>query len=228
VSTLLALSLQPPDNPQGYCGSYIDPTQPILNESTCADTPFMVCSGNGLEFCGGPSVLQVWQNTQYAGKIPTGPPIPDVSSLQLPSTGSALYQGCYAEADGFRALNGSSFTNTLSMTVELCGTFCQNGHYSLFGLEYYYVRTARPASFAMSNQTSNVTAQLIPLQRQKLAKGIVLTTVWETVPSFVARPALSASGASITQTTSLQARLLQPDQQPLQQALEPHCHPPRS
>jgi hypothetical protein len=124
----------------GYCGSYIDPTQPILNVSTCADIPFEVCSGNGLEFCGGPSVLQVWNNTQYTGKISTGPPTPGVSTLQLPSTGSALYEGCYAEAVGARALNGTSFTNSLSMTIELCAAFCQQGLYSLFGLEYYDVK----------------------------------------------------------------------------------------
>ena len=99
----------------------------------------MVCSGNGLEYCGGPSILQVWNNTQYTGKISTGPPTPGISTLQLPSTGSALYQGCYAEGVGTRALNGTSFTNSLSMTLELCAAFCQKDHYLLFGLEYYDV-----------------------------------------------------------------------------------------
>jgi hypothetical protein len=105
----------------------------------------MVCSGNGLEYCGGPSILQVWNNTQYTGKTSTGPPTPGVSTLQLPSTGSALYQGCYAEGVGTRALNGTSLTNSLSMTLELCAAFCQKGHYSLFGLEYYDVSQSRVA-----------------------------------------------------------------------------------
>ena len=184
----------------------------------------MVCSGNGLEYCGGPSILQVWNNTQYTGKISTGPPTPGVSTLQLPSTGSALYQGCYAEGVGSRALNGTSFANSLSMTLELCAAFCQKGQYSLFGLEYYDVRTTRPTPDMTSDQIRNVTAQLIPSPQPRSAKGIVLTTVWETAQSSVAQVRSSVSGASTTPITSLRARPLQLDQLQRQPALEPPFH----
>jgi hypothetical protein len=164
--------------------------------------------------------LQVWNNTQYTGKISTGPPTPGVSTLQLPSSGSALYQGCYAEASGFRALNGTSETNSLSMTVELCAAFCQKGHYSLFGLEYYDVGTNRLMSAVNSDQTRNATAQRIQLRPRKLERETALTTVWETVQSSVALQPRSAFGVSTTRIMSLRPRLLQQ----LQQVLEPPCH----
>jgi hypothetical protein len=165
--------------------------------------------------------LQVWNNTQYTGKVSNGPPTPGVSTLQLPSSGSALYQGCYAEASGFRALNGTSETNSLSMTLELCAAFCQKGHYSLFGLEYYDVGTNQLTSNVNSDQTRNATAQRIRLRPRKLERETALTTVWETVRSSVALQPRSAFGVSTTRIMSLQ--LLQPYLSQLQQALELPC-----
>ena len=167
--------------------------------------------------------MQVWNNTQYTGKVSTGPPTPGVSTLQLPSSGSALYQGCYAEASGFRALNGTSETNSLSMTVELCAAFCQNGHYSLFGLEYYDVGTNQLTSNVNSDQTRNATAQRIQLRPRKLERKTALTTVWETVQSSAALQPRSAFGVSTTRITSLRPRLLLPDLLQLQQVLELPC-----
>jgi hypothetical protein len=83
-------------------------------------------------------------------------------------------------------------------------------------------------AYVMSDQARNVTAQLIPSPQKKLARGIVLTTVWETAQSSVAQVRRSASGVSTTQTMSLRARLQQLDLLQLPQALEPHYHRQRS
>jgi hypothetical protein len=62
------------------------------------------------------------------------------------------------------------------MTVELCAAFCQKGHYSLFGLEYYDVGTNWPMSDVNADQPRNATAQRIQLRLQKLERRTALTT----------------------------------------------------
>ena len=129
---------------QCYCGAFTDPNQPILTTATCGDQAFMVCSGNGLEFCGAPNLLQVWNNTQYTGQIITGPPVPGVTILQLPSTGSADYLGCYTDTGNPRTLNASvsniiPIMSSNPMTLEYCASLCQkNGKFQYFGTEYNY------------------------------------------------------------------------------------------
>lgn len=129
--------------------------QPIQDPVTCALNSYFVCSGNNLEYCGAPSLLMVWQDTNYQGPTIMPPPTPGNTTLTLPSGTRATYAACHTEASNARALSGYSFTNTTSMTVELCGAACLSRNYLYFGLEYasqcYCGNTITTATIAESS-----------------------------------------------------------------------------
>jgi WSC domain len=110
--------------------------QPILSPTTCSQYSYYACSGNTLEFCGAPSLLQVWSDTNYTGPTVKPAPTRGNTTATLPSGTRATYAACYTEAAGVRALPGYTFTNTTGMTVELCGAACSSRSYLYFGLEY--------------------------------------------------------------------------------------------
>lgn len=97
----------------------------------------------------------VWQDTNYQGPAITPPPTPGNTTITLPSGTHATYAACHTEASNARALSGYSFTNTTSMTVELCGAACLSRNYLYFGLEYasqcYCGNTITTATIAESS-----------------------------------------------------------------------------
>lgn len=78
----------------------------------------------------------VWQDTNYLGPNILPPPTPGNTTLTIPSGTRATYLSCHTEASNARVLSGYSFTNTTSMTTELCGSACLSRNYLYFGLEY--------------------------------------------------------------------------------------------
>ena len=125
-------------NRQCYCGTQLLPNNPLLSPLTCSEYSYYICSGNGLEQCGAPSLMQVWNDTSYAGPPIIGSPIIGVTTIPAPS-GVATYYGCYSDAGTNHALlQNTQIVNTTSMSLELCGAHCQSLGYYLFGTEYSY------------------------------------------------------------------------------------------
>ena len=61
---------------------------------------------------GGPSRISLWNNTLY-------------KAVQNPATvGTYVYQGCYAEGSGGRALANASWSSS-SVTIESCVNYCK-------------------------------------------------------------------------------------------------------
>jgi len=81
----------------------------------------MTCSGNSLEYCGGPSRLELYNTTSF-----TGP-------SQPAKVGSWNLYGCQTEGTNVRALSGTSYASD-GMTLESCSTFCAGYKYA--GVEY--------------------------------------------------------------------------------------------
>jgi len=122
---------------QCYCGNILQ--QPIQDINYCSTQSYLICSGNSLQFCGAPSLQMVWQDTKYSGPPLKGIPVPGVTTLSLPSGGTATYGGCYRDPSGAKALGGTtlvSYTDGTGMTLESCAAFCVGKGYSLFGAEY--------------------------------------------------------------------------------------------
>lgn len=84
----------------------------------------MKCAGAPGDICGGSSRLSVYNYTAY------------VPPQLVPTVGTFKLQGCYSEPPNARALPAYSFTNTTSMTAELCVAGCQAKGYTFAGVEY--------------------------------------------------------------------------------------------
>ncbi len=120
---------------QCYCGGTLQ--QPIQSPLNCSQQNYMTCSGNNFEYCGGKNIMQIWNDTSYAGPAPKGIPVPGQTNMTVPNNGgAATYAGCYVEGVGGRALTGSSFSNTTGMSLEMCSSFCTQSKAAYFGTEY--------------------------------------------------------------------------------------------
>ncbi|KAH0421357.1 WSC domain-containing protein [Colletotrichum camelliae] len=107
----------------------------------------MPCNGNSSEYCGGPNRLNMYQ---FNSSLPA----PTGASTTAASTGTGtatatsaaatptsansrigdwLFQGCYTEGNGVRALPARMYAND-TMTLQTCGGFC--GGLKYFGVEY--------------------------------------------------------------------------------------------
>ncbi|KAF9875011.1 WSC domain-containing protein [Colletotrichum karsti] len=107
----------------------------------------MPCSGNSSEYCGGPSRLNLYKldgNLPVpTSSVPTGTEPTDTATATATPTSTAppanervgdwLFQGCFTEGQGVRALPARTYAND-SMTLESCGSFCAGLKY--FGTEY--------------------------------------------------------------------------------------------
>ncbi|ETN45874.1 uncharacterized protein HMPREF1541_00055 [Cyphellophora europaea CBS 101466] len=113
------------------CGNYI---LNALQTSGACSSPGIACSGDIGKFCGGDQVIHVYNDTKTA-LSPKGIPEPGKTRADLGSGAIATYTGCYMESDG-RALRGDSFSDTTSMTNELCGQYCHRKGFSVYGTEY--------------------------------------------------------------------------------------------
>ncbi|KAI1621836.1 WSC domain-containing protein [Exophiala viscosa] len=77
------------------------------------------------------------------------------TTVTMSSGSTATYYGCYIDETSGRALSGASTTNSTGMTTALCGAYCQNKGYSVFGTEYSdecYCGSSISASYA-TNET---------------------------------------------------------------------------
>lgn len=105
------------DGDQCFCGMDLDPAAET-SETQCQ----LKCSGDSSLGCGGTLRLTVYKKD--------APP----AAPSNPSTvGTFLYQSCWTDSVGARALSGPSEIQA-GMTVEMCAAFC-DGH-AYFGVEY--------------------------------------------------------------------------------------------
>jgi hypothetical protein len=105
-----------------YCGNTLNPASGAAPLAECS----MTCAGNPLQYCGGPSRLELYNNTAAAGGS-GGPTRPATVA-----GGWALY-GCQTEGSGGRALASKSYAAD-GMTLESCTAFCAGYQYA--GVEY--------------------------------------------------------------------------------------------
>ncbi|EEU38288.1 uncharacterized protein NECHADRAFT_34566, partial [Fusarium vanettenii 77-13-4] len=113
-----------------YCASALTNGASYVKASICAAAPKMICSGNMTQYCGGPNLLTVWNDTSYT------PPVQLVIGSTKIANNTATYQGCYSEPSGGRALSSDRTSDTVGMTNEMCVAFCQAGGYLYAGTEY--------------------------------------------------------------------------------------------
>ncbi|TGO46222.1 hypothetical protein BOTNAR_0602g00010 [Botryotinia narcissicola] len=100
-----------------YCGNSLAAGAGRALASDCS----MRCPGNATEFCGGSNRLNLFWN----GKSP-----PQTN----PGSGLWIFAGCYTEGQTGRLLIHQVIASP--MTVDICTTACQEGGYSLAGVEY--------------------------------------------------------------------------------------------
>ncbi|KAF7562350.1 hypothetical protein G7046_g1797 [Stylonectria norvegica] len=104
-----------------YCGDTIGGSQ-ISDINQCS----MKCKGDSSEYCGGGSKLSVWKIDQPAKN----------NSPATALGGTAVFQGCYTDGGaGGRTLSAAVFTGS-TVSIETCASFCKQGNYPLFGMEY--------------------------------------------------------------------------------------------
>lgn len=59
----------------------------------------------------------------------------EVQTLAIkPTVGAYVFQGCYTEGTGTRALSQAAFFDNTAMTLEKCASHC--AAYNYFGVEY--------------------------------------------------------------------------------------------
>ncbi|KAG4437963.1 hypothetical protein IFR05_006544 [Cadophora sp. M221] len=96
----------------------------------------MLCAGNLSEYCGGGNRLNVYNFNNAIATITASAPTPTGTGPSIkPVVGTYSYYGCQTEGTVARALAGSA-TASDGMTLEVCQTFCANGNFALFGVEY--------------------------------------------------------------------------------------------
>ncbi|KAK5658489.1 hypothetical protein OQA88_1880 [Cercophora sp. LCS_1] len=105
-----------------FCGDSLPSSSVNASPSDCS----MTCAGNNLQYCGGPSRLQMYERDDIAA-----PPQPSHPATVL--DGAWSFSGCRTEATGVRALSSKGMASA-GMTLEICAEFCQGHKY--FGTEY--------------------------------------------------------------------------------------------
>ncbi|KAF9779950.1 hypothetical protein IL306_000936 [Fusarium sp. DS 682] len=113
-----------------YCAGSLTSGASYTKSSTCMSTRKMTCAGNMTQYCGGPNLLTIWNDTSYT------PPAELIVGQTKISKGMATYYGCYAEGNTGRALSSDSTADTSGMTNEKCVAFCQEAGYKYAGTEY--------------------------------------------------------------------------------------------
>ncbi|KAG8669333.1 hypothetical protein FPOAC1_008725 [Fusarium poae] len=113
-----------------YCAGELTAGASYMKASACASTRKMICAGNMTQYCGGPSLLTIWNDTSYT------PPVELVVGQTEIAKGMATYQGCWAEGSSGRALSSDRTADSAGMTNEKCVAFCQAGGWTYAGTEY--------------------------------------------------------------------------------------------
>ena len=129
-----------------YCGNTLN-TGSVIQDSSdpTVNGCNMQCGGNASQFCGGPNRLNMYQINRDAPvptQTPGGPrpnvpnvPTPTGGSVNLPSVGAYVYEGCYTDNVAGRAL--AAVQNPVTdeaNTIEVCAAACDGFQY--FGVEY--------------------------------------------------------------------------------------------
>lgn len=107
-----------------YCGDALSQGSFPTFATDCDAT----CPGDNTKVCGGGNRLSLYGSS-------TTPPVVTPNPYPPPAVSSYTAQGCYAEPVGGRALK-EAMTGNNAMTVEACASFCLNGGWKVFGLEY--------------------------------------------------------------------------------------------
>ncbi|KAL4722163.1 hypothetical protein ACLX1H_010938 [Fusarium chlamydosporum] len=113
-----------------YCAGDLTSGASYMKASTCSSTRKMTCAGNTTQYCGGPDLLTIWNDTSYT------PPVELVVGQTKIAKGMATYHGCWAEGGSGRALSSDRTADAVGMTNEKCVAFCQAGGWTFAGTEY--------------------------------------------------------------------------------------------
>ncbi|KAL1837323.1 hypothetical protein VTJ49DRAFT_3994 [Mycothermus thermophilus] len=113
-----------------FCGNTLHASSTNASLEDCS----MTCSGNPLQYCGGPNRLDLYENTEVP-ETETPPPPPQPSQPATVTAGSNTWNfvACRTEATGARALASEAYAAD-EMTLESCAAFCEG--YKYFGTEY--------------------------------------------------------------------------------------------
>lgn len=108
---------------QCYCGLEFKPGY-SLGQTGCN----LTCAGDPSTRCGGRARLDVFRQTNYV--------TPRLVNPSVVNGRLATPQGCFIDNSTARILKAHSYTNSTSITVEMCHERCQSRGYSLFGVEF--------------------------------------------------------------------------------------------
>ena len=117
------------------------PLQPALVDEQIAGVLQAIPGCNPPTSGPGPATQQACPGKLIAQNITTDGqtrqvPVPGNTTATLSSGSKIIYQGCFSDDGGSRALSKATYADSSSMTTESCGNFCQSKGYSVFGTEY--------------------------------------------------------------------------------------------
>jgi len=151
-----------------YCGDQINMGSALVAGNTPDVTGCsMICNGDQNSLCGGANRLNMYKKAAFAAVNSTSGAASTTANTTAASTpvapsgptavltvGNYVFQGCYSEATNGKALTGAAYSNSTSMTIEMCAADC-NG-FSMFGVEYgqecYCGNTLEAGSVKVANQ----------------------------------------------------------------------------
>lgn len=137
------------------CGDTLPSNSPVASDGLGACNS--LCKGNASEFCGGPSLLDVY-NFNGSSTIPPpliGTPTTNSTSPAAPKSGQYTYYGCVSEGTNVRALSAKASTSPV-MSVEACEVTC-------FGYTYYGIEYGQECKFSFSE--TKICVELIFVNR---------------------------------------------------------------
>lgn len=116
-----------------YCGNVLNAGSVNSNTVTNANPCNMICADNANEYCGGRSVLNLYQLAATGSSSQSSA---SSTASTTPSIGlSPTYLGCWTEKPNIRTLLGTVFYSDL-MTIEMCRQDCLGAGYLYAGVEY--------------------------------------------------------------------------------------------
>lgn len=82
-----------------------------------------------------PSSARILAGLGCFSLLASASPLAQLHSRAPPTITGWDYTGCFTETTEVRTLNGASYFSD-TMTVARCATFCTNGNFPVFGVEY--------------------------------------------------------------------------------------------
>ena len=132
------------------------------------------CTGNSSEICGGQNRLSVYNLTT------------SVPPTTVKAVGSYALSGCYNDTASQRLLNGPTYTNLTSNTVESCVSFCQANGQAYAGVEYGE-KCFCSNSLSTTASKTDISACNMPCtgNRREFCGASLLLTVYHNDPTTV-------------------------------------------